>query len=88
MSASPGDTLPETSPPLPLDVDSVLVVCPSWVSDTVMATPVLRAIHTQRPDARLVAVMRPGLDALLAGNPWLDETIACTMKRSTPPSWV
>jgi heptosyltransferase-2 len=41
-----------------------------------MATPVLRAAREARPEARITAVCRRGLDALLAGSPWLDEVIA------------
>lgn len=66
--------------PLPDDAGGILVVCPSWVGDTVMATPVFRALRAARPDARIVAVMRPGLDALLAGAPWIDERIVFDMR--------
>lgn len=51
------------------------VIMPSWVGDAVMATPVLRALRAYLPRARLCGVMRPGLDDLLAGAPWLDDTI-------------
>ncbi len=57
------------------DVQRLLIVLPSWVGDVVMATPVLRALREHLPDARICAAMRPGLDELLAGCPWLDETI-------------
>ncbi len=60
------------SPPIPRDLERLAVLCPSWVGDTVMATPVLRALRLALPRARIVAACRPGLDALLAGLPWLD----------------
>lgn len=72
-------------PLIPRDAASVLIVCPSWVGDTVMATPVLRAIRHAMPRSRLIGLMRPGLDELLAGTPWLDETIAATIKGFTGP---
>lgn len=57
------------------DVQRLLIVLPSWVGDVVMATPVLRALREHLPDARICAAMRPGLDELLRGCPWLDETV-------------
>jgi len=58
----------------------IVVVMPSWVGDTVMATPVLRALREHRPEAHLAAVCRPGLEQLLDGCPWLDALLACRMK--------
>lgn len=66
-------------------VDHLVVVCPSWVGDTVMATPVLRALRAALPEARITAVMRPGLDVMLAGTPWLDERIPMSMKGLAGP---
>lgn len=46
----------------------VLVVLPSWVGDTTMATPALRALRQRLPRAVVVALGRPGMDELLAGE--------------------
>ena len=70
-----------TNPPVPADVERLAIVCPSWVGDTVMATPVLRAARQARPDARIIVVCRPGLDRLLEGVPWTDRVIAVESKR-------
>ena len=72
--------------PLPLDIARVLVVMPSWVGDTVMATPVLRALRRVRPGAQIIAVMRPGLDEILAGTPWIDDTVVAETKAFTAPA--
>lgn len=52
---------------------------PSWVGDTVMATPLLAAIREQcrrrDPEIRITGYMRPGLDELLAGGGFVDEMI-------------
>jgi heptosyltransferase-2 len=64
---------------------TIAVILPSWVGDTVMATPVLRALRTHRPDARLVGIVRPRLDEVLRGTPWLDELIACNFKGVAGP---
>jgi heptosyltransferase-2 len=45
----------------------ILVWLPSWVGDTVMATPALRALRAAHPDAWIGAAGRPGLAGLLAG---------------------
>ena len=51
----------------------LLVVCPSWVGDVVMATPALRLIRSELPGAFIGGLVRPGLDELLAGSGLLDE---------------
>ena len=40
-----------------------------------MATPLLRGARLSLPQTRIVGACRPGLDALLAGTPWLDDVI-------------
>jgi heptosyltransferase II len=54
----------------------LLIVCPSWVGDCVMATPVFRAVRAAWPQATITALLRPGLDDLLAGSAWFDQVIA------------
>ena len=56
---------------------SLAIVLPSWIGDTVMATPVLRAIRTALPQAHISGIMRRGLDDVLRGTSWLDEMIVC-----------
>ncbi len=64
----------------PLDADArpprpsrVLVVLPNWVGDAVMATPALRVLRELVPGAFLGALLRPGIDDLLAGTGFFDE---------------
>ncbi|MCA9291146.1 MAG: lipopolysaccharide heptosyltransferase II [Phycisphaerales bacterium] len=57
------------------DVTRIAVVLPSWVGDVVMATPVFRALRAHRPDTRIVALHRPGLADLLAGDDAFDDAI-------------
>ncbi len=61
--------MPNLSPP-PL---RLLIVLPSWVGDTVMATPTLRRVREALPGAFIGALCRPGIDQLLAGSTDLDE---------------
>ncbi|MCC6322764.1 MAG: glycosyltransferase family 9 protein [Phycisphaerales bacterium] len=51
----------------------VLVVCPSWLGDVVMATPALRTLRGGLPGAFLGGLVRPGIDELLAGTDFFDE---------------
>ncbi len=51
----------------------LLVVLPSWVGDAVMATPALSLIRRRMPGILVGGLMRPGIDALLAGSGLLDE---------------
>ncbi|MFO0945807.1 MAG: lipopolysaccharide heptosyltransferase II [Planctomycetota bacterium] len=53
----------------------ILLFCPNWIGDVVMATPAIRAIRRLHPDGRLVGIMRPYVSETLAGNPWLDDVI-------------
>jgi heptosyltransferase II len=62
------------------NVDRIVIVCPSWVGDCVMATPVYRAMRQMLPKAKIVAVVRKGLDEVLHGCPWFDDIVVSDMK--------
>ena len=67
----------------PLDgAKRILAVMPTWVGDVCMATPALTAIasHARAGGARVEALVRPGLDALLAGHPALDALHVSRMR--------
>lgn len=51
----------------------LLVVMPSWVGDAVMATPSVRTIRELLPGSFIGALVRPGIDELLAGSTLFDE---------------
>jgi heptosyltransferase-2 len=53
----------------------VVVFCPNLIGDTVMATPVLRALRRGYPDATLLGLMKPQVAATLDGTQWLDGVI-------------
>jgi heptosyltransferase-2 len=74
-----------TGLPVPADIERLLVVCPSWVGDAIMATPTFRAIRAARPDTRIIALARPGPADVLAGVPWIDEVITATDRGLTGP---
>jgi len=55
------------------DTRRLLVVAPSWVGDAVMATCALRLLRDALPGWYIGALVRPGVDQVLAGLPLLDE---------------
>jgi len=57
-------------PDLPL---RLLVVAPSWLGDVVMATPAFRLLRSSLKGSYIGALVRPGLDELLAGTNFFDE---------------
>lgn len=57
------------------DPRAIVVVCPSLIGDTVMATPTLRALRQRFAEARIDGVVRPGVAPTLAGAPWFDALI-------------
>lgn len=53
----------------------ILVFCPNWIGDAVMATPTFRALRKTFALAEIIGLMRPPVAATLAGNPWFDGTL-------------
>lgn len=50
-----------------------------------MATPLLRAARQALPHAKVIGIMRPGLDDVLRGTTWLDEMIVCDNRGAFGP---
>ena len=57
------------------DIKTVLVRCPNWVGDIVMATPVFACLRRAFAGARLVGAVRGYARGILADGPWFDEVI-------------
>lgn len=51
----------------------LLIVCPSWVGDAVMATPTLAMIRRSLPGIYIGLLAKPGIDEVLAGLDFFDE---------------
>lgn len=62
-------------PPPPGTPLRIVVVCPSWVGDVVMATPALRLIRDTLPGATLSLLAKPGAAPMLDGLDLYDELI-------------
>ena len=58
----------------------ILLVSLAGIGDTLLATPLLRALREQLPQARIDLLVRwPGAGDLLAGNPHLDAIHCCNL---------
>ncbi len=58
----------------------VLVRCPNWVGDLVMATPFFECLRSNLPRARIVGCVRRYAAGVIADSPWFDEVICCQDK--------
>jgi len=62
------------------DRQTVIVFCPNWVGDVVMATPAFSCLRHNFAGARLVGVIRKYAEGVVADGPWFDQLIACDDK--------
>ena len=56
------------------------VILPSWIGDTVMATPALRALRKNLPTTHITLLGRAGLRTILSGLPFFDECVEHRMR--------
>jgi heptosyltransferase II len=66
----PGEFAPET----------IIIRCPNWVGDLIMATPVFECLRINFPNTRLIALTRPYNMRILEDHPCLDTVIPCDDK--------
>ncbi|MBN1447249.1 MAG: glycosyltransferase family 9 protein [Bacteroidetes bacterium] len=53
----------------------ILVIRPDRIGDVVLATPTIRALRRNFPDAFIAALVRPATEAVLRHNPHLDDIL-------------
>src|ERR1700761_916905 len=63
-------------------VQKFLVIQTAFIGDVVLATALLEKLHACFPDARIDFLVRKGNEALLAGHPWLHETLVWDKKQN------
>jgi lipopolysaccharide heptosyltransferase II len=63
-------------------VQKFLVIQTAFIGDVVLATALLEKLHACFPDARIDFLVRKGNEALLAGHPWLHETLIWDKKQN------
>jgi len=54
---------------------TVLVACPNWVGDVVMATPAFDCIRQNLPEARIIGLIRRYARGVVEDGPWFDDLI-------------
>jgi heptosyltransferase-2 len=62
------------------DVETILIRCPNWVGDAVMATPVLDCIRDNFPHARITGIIGKNAQGIVRDGPWFDDFIDCEDK--------
>ena len=55
----------------------ILVIRPDHLGDLLFATPALHLLRASLPDAHIAALVGPWGEAVLAGNPDIDELLTC-----------
>ncbi len=55
--------------------DTILVFCPNWVGDVVMATPIFKCLRENYPDARIIGLIRGYARGVVEDAPWFDQLI-------------
>jgi len=58
-----------------IQAQTVLVACPNWVGDVVMATPTFECIRRSFPEARLIGLIRRYARGVVDDGPWFDDLI-------------
>jgi len=64
-----------TSDDQPINPDTIIVFCPNWVGDVVMATPTFQCLRDNYPDARLIGLIRRYARGVVDDGPWFDQLI-------------
>jgi heptosyltransferase-2 len=54
---------------------TILVACPNWVGDVVMATPTFECIRNNYPAARVIGLIRKYAGGVVEGGPWFNDLI-------------
>jgi len=76
---------------------TILVSCPNWVGDVVMATPTFECIRKSYPTARIIGLIRQYAGGVVEDGPWFNDLIkindktmrgviqaACRIRRLNP----
>ncbi len=65
----------------------IALFLPNWIGDVVMATPAIRAVRREYPEAELIAVQRPYVADVLHGSPWFDRSICLEKSGNWSNRW-
>jgi heptosyltransferase-2 len=65
----------------------IAVFWPNWIGDAVMATPAVRALHSQYSEAEWINVLRPYISGVLEGAPWQERQVFLDTKGPWRNRW-
>ncbi|MGB9442949.1 MAG: lipopolysaccharide heptosyltransferase II [Desulfobacterales bacterium] len=54
---------------------TILVACPNWVGDVVMATPTFECLRNNYPAARIIGLIRKYAGGVVEDGPWFNDLI-------------
>ena len=60
---------------LPKHLDTLVIYCPSWVGDIVMATPLLDCFRENFPRTKIVGLLKKNAQGIVKDGPWFDDFI-------------
>ena len=58
-----------------IQIQTILVACPNWVGDVVMATPTFECIRQNYPTARIIGLIRKYAGGVVEDGPWFNDLI-------------
>jgi len=62
---------------------TIVVFCPNWVGDVVMATPVFECLRHSYPQAAIIGVIRKYAAGVIKGGPWFDSIVELADKNTS-----
>ncbi|MGR3951762.1 MAG: lipopolysaccharide heptosyltransferase II [Chlamydia sp.] len=65
----------------PKEISSLIIRCPNWIGDAVMATPLLQELRTLFPHARFTGVSHQTIADLYQESPFFDDFISVSRKK-------
>lgn len=82
----PTRTAADAGPPaIGAGTRGIVVLMPTWLGDIVMATAALHRLREAAADARITAIVPPGMDTVLGGGDAVDEVLAIDGKGPAGP---
>jgi len=61
-------------------IDTLIIRCPNWVGDIVMAIPALDCFRDSFPDTKIIGIVKKNAQGILRDGPWFDGFIDCDDK--------
>jgi heptosyltransferase-2 len=61
-------------------IDTLIIRCPNWVGDIVMAIPALDCFRDSFPETKIIGIVKKNAQGILRDGPWFDDFIDCDDK--------